>query len=50
MIFLRSEEGAAVVEYAMIIGVIALFSFAAWKMLGIILRFVVIKLLEVLLW
>ncbi len=50
MTFLKSEEGAAVVEYAVIIGVITLFSFAAWKMLGIVLKGVVIKLLDVLLW
>ncbi len=50
MTFLKSEKGAAIVEYSIIIGVVALFSFAAWKMLGIVLKGVVIKLLDVLLW
>ncbi len=37
MIFLRllkNEKGATAVEYAMIIGLIALFAFAAYKVLG----------------
>ncbi len=50
MKLLKSEGGAAVVEYGMIIGLIALFSFAAWKMLGFVLRLVVMRLLGVLLW
>ncbi|MEO0284158.1 MAG: Flp family type IVb pilin [candidate division WOR-3 bacterium] len=34
MKFLRCERGATAVEYAMIIGLIALFAFAAYKALG----------------
>ncbi len=50
MKILKNEDGAAVLEYAAIIGVIALFSYAAWKMLGFVLRLLVMKLLYVLLW
>lgn len=50
MKFLKGEEGAAALEYALIIGVIALFSYASWRMLGFVLRLVVMKLLYVLLW
>ncbi len=34
MRLLRCEKGATAVEYAMIIGLIALFAFAAYKALG----------------
>ncbi|MEO0253841.1 MAG: Flp family type IVb pilin [candidate division WOR-3 bacterium] len=34
MKFLRCERGATAVEYAMIIGLIALFAFAAYRALG----------------
>ncbi|MEO0253846.1 MAG: Flp family type IVb pilin [candidate division WOR-3 bacterium] len=50
MKIIKREEGAAAIEYALIIGVIALFSYAAWKMLGFVLRLVVMRLLYVLLW
>ncbi len=50
MNFLKNESGAVVVEYAMIIGLIALFSFAAWKMLGRVLGLVVRRLLFAILW
>ncbi|MEN3046547.1 MAG: Flp family type IVb pilin [Candidatus Hydrothermales bacterium] len=50
MKFLKNEEGAAAVEYAMIIGVIALSSYLFWKILGFTLRFVVMRLLYNLLW
>jgi Flp pilus assembly pilin Flp len=34
MKILKCEKGATAVEYAMIIGLIALFAFAAYKVLG----------------
>ncbi len=34
MYFLKCEKGATAVEYAMIIGLIALFAFAAYMALG----------------
>ncbi|MEO0270372.1 MAG: hypothetical protein ABIM98_05790 [candidate division WOR-3 bacterium] len=50
MKIVKREEGAVAIEYALIIGVIALFSYLAWKMLGFVLRLVLMKLLYVLLW
>ncbi|MEN3044684.1 MAG: hypothetical protein ABDH37_05680 [Candidatus Hydrothermales bacterium] len=50
MKILKNEEGAVVVEYAMIIGLIALSAYFFWKILGFVLRFVVMRLLYNLLW
>jgi Flp pilus assembly pilin Flp len=50
MNLIKDEKGVTAVEYAMAIGVVALFSFAAWKMLGRVLKAVMIKIIYEYLW
>lgn len=49
-LFLKNEKGVSAVEYAIIIGVIALFTFVAWKNLGKVLEMVVKKIILKFLW
>lgn len=50
MLFLKDEKGATLIEYGIVIGVIALLTFVAWKNLGEVVGRIVKKIVLQFLW